>query len=1755
MHFQSGGFRAQSQTFNIKQGPPFALVSRSARVPAGVLNINQGVLEPQPLIHVVDRGYFKVDSMDGSNCAGSDCVVSIQLICCPQNFLGDYVGAGTLRGTTSVITQQGVATFTNVQIDAAGDYTLTFTVESIEGISPRITVNLANIYVQQITSLGITTQPSHAILGLPLRYQPIIQILDSSSQGVRGAILNVSVAITAGVGCSGLSGTTLVAVNTGIASFSDLTISSFAGGSNCQLTFTTDDPSLTAVSDSFTISFGPCSLSVSTQPGGVNAGAPFQVQPVVQFRELGGALLASESGQSVSVEVFRDGQGTSCGVQSCSQELRGNSMAFNFEGEARFTDLRLDTPNTGGYVLMFTMGRFAAFSILFNVSIGPAARLVILRQPSDARIGMNMEPFMQVAIQDEGGNVVTTATDTVTASVLPTASFGISIVGGAIAAQNGIAEFSGFQLSHPALMLSLRFSSGQMSVSSTSFSVHDAPAQLVLREFNTDEIVAGARMVPEPQLAVVDRLGFITSSDSTSEVSALLAMSGANYQTSDFTNFTNATLFRGIAQFDNIRVFLTGQASIRFFFASHPSIFVDSPFFSVRAGAASSLQIVQQPQSTGAGLLMFPFPEVRILDDWSNTIQSSDDIVEVCVSNNLECIPSVRVKGTLRAVPVAGRVVFSNLVLDGAPGLQNYLMFKIGNVGITVLPVHSDAFELRFGLPQLSITQQPKSAALGSPLQQQPVLAVTDASLTVLRYGIDYLTVTATLESFSISGATLTDSSGPCPCIARFRGGVAEFDGLEISDAGQAFAIRFSSPDLKLNDVVSEPFIVTAAAVYVQVVGTPTRISYRENFDVEVSVLDPNGNLVGVPSISVQLRKTSGILSGSLRGDHTLEALTGSATFRNLSVSTVGEGYFLQFAALELVGKSNIFTVTQREATAVMLGTFPEYVLAGQTLPMPPLILIVDEFGSPSAFNDTVTVRVEDENHAVIQTINDVEVTSGEGTFQDLIFQNAGTGFVVTVTASVVDLGIQISGSSNLFNVVPGPLAQLAVTTHPSNGIVGRLLRRQPVVAAQDAVGNVLAGFDRTITASLHRNFSSVDEVMTGERVLLASEGVVSFTDLIIGSEGTYSLVISTKESCGIQTETNAFTITGDVATISVTQAPSGAEGGSVFVTQPELVLLDQSGDVVVAADQAVSVQTCDQSAEVLGTATMRTDTGVVSYTDLRVNPDGAYTLCFGYELLSATSPLTVTIGDARFISFLVQPVILLAETEWSLGTPSPQVQLTDAGGNVVTAVTFLYVQILDDRTRIDSVKVKGVLDVSYSSGQIQVRSNAITALTINRPARQIRVRMSIVGTSGFVESQPFDVVGGSCFRLVVVVQPGDAILGEVFKRPPSVQVEDNAGNVAPWVDDTLQLQIGSAHTSDAILSGCETSQSPIDGVISFIGCSITCTVAAGTTGCLGNDYTLVFRMPNLDTCIGTTTSSVTSAIFHLSQAANAITVSALSADSIAATLFDPQPFVTFFNIPCGPEDFCAVRMSDSTRVVTARLEKPSNNANLTGTTSVPILDGVARFTNLAISEALTGYNISFSTTGMAALYVQMDVVVGSVASLRVTSQPTLSQPAAAFGCSVSLYDAGGNLVDAGGEQLAITVSLLDDLSKFYGAVLDTSQASLTQVSELGVATWSGLTVYLAPVVYTFVFSGTTVDGVSVSTMSEKIALAAGTLFELRLHTQPQSRESGVTLNEITVELVDEGGNRIVDTDIQLTASISKGAGTLSGLTSIVSSD
>lgn len=324
--------------------------------------------------------------------------------------------AGTLGGTTSLATTDGVATYTNLTL--AGivetDYTLTFAIAG----GPSATSSATQVTPGALATVLFTTQPvAPANAGGLMTTQPVVRLEDAqgnlindrSSTVVVSSVLASSTSTTSG----SVGGTTSLSTSTGIATFTNLT---FGGVVGTSYKVKAVSGAVSAFSDNVTNSQAgaPAKLRVFTEPTLTTTqlvGDAFNTQPVVRVLDSGDNITTSTATVTATPSSPPTG-GTLGGTTSVAADsgtvtFTGLTFAGLVSTNYRLTFSSPGLTSTESDTFQFAAGKFGPVS-LSTTTISSSATELEANGTSTTTI--------TVQTKDAGGNNLTTSQGTLTLS-------------------------------------------------------------------------------------------------------------------------------------------------------------------------------------------------------------------------------------------------------------------------------------------------------------------------------------------------------------------------------------------------------------------------------------------------------------------------------------------------------------------------------------------------------------------------------------------------------------------------------------------------------------------------------------------------------------------------------------------------------------------------------------------------------------------------------------------------------------------------------------------------------------------------------------------------------------------------------------------------------------------------------------------------------------------------------------------------------------------------------------------------------------------------------------------------------------------------------------------------------------------------------------------------------------------------------------------------------------------------------------------
>jgi type II secretory pathway pseudopilin PulG len=681
----------------------------------------------------------------------------------------------------------------------------------------------------------------------------------------------------------------------------------------------------------------------------------------------------------------------------------------------------------------------------------------------------------------------------------------------------------------------------------------------------------------------------------------------------------------------------------------------------------------------------------------------------------------------------------------------------------------------------------------------------------------------------------------------------------------------------------------------------------------------------------------------------------------------------------------------------------------------------------------------------------------------------------------------------------PGAAAQLVYIEQPGNASINTALTPEPVVAIEDAAGNIvtqdLSPVTLAITPGTGTNGANLSAGCSGTEFY----GVVTFSSCTIDTAGAGYTLTASDGTLSTATS-SAFTVSTGVPTqlVFATQ-PGSSTGSSTLSTQPVVNIEDADGFLVTTDNSTVSLSitpSTGSSGAALSGCTQTESSGVVAFLGCAVSLAGnGYTLTASDGSLSSaiSTSFNVAVGAAAKLVFTTQPS---ANASGNALTSDPVVKVEDAAGNVVTSASTT-ITLSASGGSLSSCQGLGA-----NSGVVTVTGCVFSGLVGTNYTLNASASGLVTGVSA-----NFTVTVGEPAKLVFTTATkgvASASASSAFSAQPVVSVEDAAGNV---VTNYVGLVTLSLNAGETLSCPSGNSATPIDGVVSFSGCAGSAyasgvTLTASSAGLIG----------------------ATSASFDISNVATQLA-------------FTTQPLNTADGLSITPSVVVSVEDS-SGRVVTTSsasialvLGTNADSGTLSGTSPVTAVDGSATFSDLSINALGTGYTLSASSGTLAsATSSDFNVVVGAPAKLVFTTQPVGGASGATLATQpvVKVEDAAGNVV--ANASMAITLSA----------------SSGTLVSCAGLSASSGVvnvtSCAFAGVVGTNVNLIASASGLTTASSSTFSPSTYGSATKLVFTTQPVGGASGATLaTQPVVKVEDSGGNVVVNASTTITLNASSG--------------
>ena len=353
--------------------------------------------------------------------------------------------SSALGGTTAVSLASGIASFTDVK-------PLKVSIKSLKASSGSISVcsNTLSVAAGAPASIVFSSGDAQiASVGAPLVSPLVALVKDAHNNLVPGATVNWAVTVGNGT----LSACT--ATDASGLSQCSFTLGTTVGTNT--ITATIPGPfapaSFSAIGTIEALSLAQSAMTISSNSIVSNATATL----TITLRDTYGNQIPDASKASdLSITVLTSG--TSTGTVSAITAISGNAGAY----QATLTGIIAGTANTIKATIYSS--DFTSVKPSFTVTVGAAAKLAFVQQPSSTMAGFAITPAVTVIAQDINGNNLTTYASNIVMAIDPGNNPAVGTLSGTLTRTpaSGVATFNDLSINNVGVGYALRATSGSL---------------------------------------------------------------------------------------------------------------------------------------------------------------------------------------------------------------------------------------------------------------------------------------------------------------------------------------------------------------------------------------------------------------------------------------------------------------------------------------------------------------------------------------------------------------------------------------------------------------------------------------------------------------------------------------------------------------------------------------------------------------------------------------------------------------------------------------------------------------------------------------------------------------------------------------------------------------------------------------------------------------------------------------------------------------------------------------------------------------------------------------------------------------------------------------------------------------------------------------------------------------------------------------------------------------------------------------------
>lgn len=735
--------------------------------------------------------------------------------------------------------------------------------------------------------------------------------------------------------------------------------------------------------------------------------------------------------------------------------------------------------------------------------------------------------------------------------------------------------------------------------------------------FTTQPSNSGSTISINPAIKVEIRQADGSVATSSSANVTLSIANDPNSGTASLSGTLTKAAVNGVATFENISIDQLGSGYT--ITATSGGLTPDTSSSFDITSVPTHLVFTTQPSDSLNSTNISPAIVVEVRDGTDSVVNTATDSVTIAFASDPSS-GTATLAGTVTKAAVNGIVTFDDINIDVVNNGYSLAVSSGTLSGDT-----SNTFNItQAPATQLFFSVEPSDAELGQVIapsiqvefrDANDLLVPTETSSVSLAFNSDPSAGSATL------GGTVTKAAS---------GGIVIFDDISVDTLGIGYTLDATSAGITKDTSIA--FDIAQIPTQLVITNHPsnTNNGFTISPSITIEIRDANNNLVAnaTDNVTLSFGNDSSGGNATISGTITKAAVSGIATFDDISIDTVASGYTFDFTSGSLSGAtSTSFDITQAPATQVVFTQDPSNVEINNNIA--PSITV--EFRDANGIlvpteSSNVSLAINNDPSSGAATLGGTLIqaaVNGIATFSDINLDTTGVGY--TLSATSASLTSDVSTSFDVFRVP----SQLVITSSPNDSESGNVISPSLVAEVRDINNVIVADATNTVTVSIANDPSGGSASLSGTVTLNAVAGVVNFNDLSLDTSGIgYTLNVS---SAGLTAATSSQF---DIFDTTLTFSPSTLlDFGDVTIgdSSDQTLLISHTGgtatpvtETTLSAPFSFKGGSYPGTGGTCGTSISSDCTVVVTYTPTSATTDNGL-ITINYNGKTTTRSLTGT--------------------------------------------------------------------------------------------------------------------------------------------------------------------------------------------------------------------------------------------------------------------------------------------------------------------------------------------------------------------------------------------------------------------------------------------------------------------------------------------------------------------------------------------------